>query len=65
MKPIEMRVQRRERARGACWEAFLHVPPAQWPDTALWAFLGLPASTSDAELARIAAGAAEPIGGQP
>ena len=65
MKPIELRLHRLERARGAGWEAFQHVPPAQWPDAALWAFLGLPDSTTDAELARIIAGATEPKDGQP
>ena len=65
MKPIEVRLQRLERGHGAGWEAFRHVPPAQWPDAALWAFLGLPASTSDAVLERIAADAADLKGGQP
>ncbi len=53
MKPIEARIIRLERAGGTGWEAFRHVPLEQWPDAALWAFLGLPESTSDAELQRI------------
>ena len=59
MRSIEMRLHRLERARGAGWEAFQHVPPQQWPDAALWAFLGLPESTIDIELQRIVAGASE------
>ncbi|MBL6082097.1 hypothetical protein JMJ56_29400 [Belnapia sp. T18] len=54
MKPIEARVVRLERAGGTGWEAFRHLPLAEWPDAALWAFLGLPESTSNAELQRIA-----------
>ena len=50
MKPIEQRVIRLERARGTGWEAFRHLPMAEWSDAALWAFLGLPESTSDVEL---------------
>jgi hypothetical protein len=53
MKPIEARVIRLERARGTGWEAFRHLPLAEWPDAALWAFLGLPADTSDVDLQRI------------
>ena len=60
MTPIEMRLQRLERARGASWGAFRQVPMHQWPDAALWAFLGLQEGSSDAELQRIIAGAAEP-----
>jgi hypothetical protein len=65
VKPIEVRLQRLERARGAGWEAFLHIPPQQWPDAALWAFLGLPEGTSDAELQRIIAEASEAKDRQP
>ncbi|MBL6457833.1 hypothetical protein JMJ55_21065 [Belnapia sp. T6] len=53
MKPIEQRLARLERAHGAGWEAYRHVPPEQWPDAALLAFLGLPVDASDADLQRI------------
>ncbi len=53
MKPIEARISRLERAGGTGWEAFRHVPMEQWPDAALWTFLGLPESTTDAELQQI------------
>ena len=43
------RVARLER-RGTGWKAWDGVPVEQWPDVALWSLLGLPESTSDAEL---------------
>ena len=49
---LSARVARLEQ-RGGGWKAWEGVPPEQWPDEALWAFLGLPESTSDAELQRI------------
>ena len=50
------RVARLER-RGTGWKAWEGVPVEQWPDAALWSLLGLPESTSDAELQRIVDGA--------
>lgn len=53
MKAIQLRVVRLE--RGAGWEAYRHLPLAEWPDAALLAFLGLPPDVPDAELLRIVA----------
>ncbi|WP_043358795.1 hypothetical protein [Belnapia sp. F-4-1] len=50
---LSERLTRLER-RGAGWKAYEGVPVEQWPDVALWSLLGLPESTSDAELQRIA-----------
>jgi hypothetical protein len=37
------RLARLER-RGTGWKAWENVPVYQWPDAALWAFLGFPAN---------------------
>ena len=48
---LSERLMRLER-RGKGWKAYEGVPVEQWPDAALWSLLGLPESTSDAELQR-------------
>jgi hypothetical protein len=55
MKAMELRLVRLERSGCAGWEAYRHLPLAEWPDAALLAFLELPADASDANLLRIVA----------